>query len=52
MVGQRGEPNNPTLAPLTPHITREKNIDAAIVKIEALPVVKKQVIRLRTEELG
>ena len=34
------------------HITREKNIDAAIVKIEALPVVKKQVIRLRMEELG
>ncbi|MCK9388003.1 MAG: homoserine dehydrogenase [Sulfuritalea sp.] len=34
------------------HITREKNIDAAIVKIEALPVVKKKVIRLRMEELG
>ena len=34
------------------HITREKNIDAAIAKIEALPVVKKQVIRLRMEELG
>jgi homoserine dehydrogenase len=34
------------------HITREKNVDAAIVKIEALPVVKKKVIRLRMEELG
>jgi len=34
------------------HITREKNIDAAIVKIEALPVVKTKVIRLRMEELG
>ena len=34
------------------HITREKNVDAAIVRIEALPVVKKPVIRLRMEELG
>ena len=34
------------------HITREKNVDAAIVKIEALPVIKKKVIRLRMEELG
>ncbi|MDP2825589.1 MAG: homoserine dehydrogenase [Sulfuritalea sp.] len=34
------------------HVTREKNVDAAIAKIEALPVVKKQVIRLRMEELG
>ena len=34
------------------HVTREKNVDAAIVKIEALPVVKKPVIRLRMEELG
>jgi homoserine dehydrogenase len=34
------------------HITREKNVDAAISKIEALPVVKKKVIRLRMEELG
>ncbi len=34
------------------HITRERNIDAAIAKIEALPVVKKKVIRLRMEELG
>ncbi|MCF8149540.1 MAG: homoserine dehydrogenase [Burkholderiaceae bacterium] len=34
------------------HLTHEKNVDAAIAKIEALPVVKKQVIRLRMEELG
>ncbi len=34
------------------HITREKNVDAAIAKIERLPVVKKKVIRLRMEELG
>ncbi|MCF8198885.1 MAG: homoserine dehydrogenase [Sulfuritalea sp.] len=34
------------------HLTHEKNVDAAIAKIEALPVVKKKVIRLRMEELG
>jgi len=34
------------------HVTREKNVDAAIAKIEALPVVRKRVIRLRMEELG
>jgi len=34
------------------HVTREKNVDAAIAKIEGLPVVKKKVIRLRMEELG
>ena len=34
------------------HLTREKNIDAAIAKIEALAVVKKKVIRLRMEELA
>jgi homoserine dehydrogenase len=34
------------------HVTREKNVDAAIARIEALPVVKKKVIRLRMEELG
>ena len=34
------------------HITREGNVDAAVVKIEALSVVKKKVIRLRMEELG
>ena len=34
------------------HVTIEKNIDAAIAKIEALPVVKKKVVRLRMEALG
>ncbi|SMB25235.1 Homoserine dehydrogenase [Sterolibacterium denitrificans] len=33
------------------HLTREKQIEAAIVRIEALPVVKRKVIRLRLEEL-
>ncbi|MBV2235691.1 MAG: homoserine dehydrogenase [Sterolibacterium sp.] len=33
------------------HLTREKNIVAAIERIEALPVVKRKVIRLRLEEL-
>jgi hypothetical protein len=30
----------------------EKGVDAAIAKIEALPVVKRKVIRLRLENLG
>jgi homoserine dehydrogenase len=34
------------------HLTLEKNIDAAIAKIEALPVVKQKVVRLRMESLG
>jgi len=34
------------------HKTIEKNVDAAIVKIERLPVVKKKIIRLRMEALG
>ena len=34
------------------HITLEKNVDAAIAKVEALPVVKRKVIRLRMESLG
>jgi len=33
-------------------VTVEKNIDAAIAKIEVLPVVKKKVVRLRMEALG
>ncbi|MCM2306969.1 MAG: homoserine dehydrogenase [Sulfuritalea sp.] len=47
-----GEGESQTDIIMLTHITREKNIDAAIAKIEALPVVKKQVIRLRMEELG
>ena len=34
------------------HLTREKNVDAAIEKIRSLPVVKRAVIKLRMEELG
>jgi homoserine dehydrogenase len=34
------------------HLTREKKVDAALARIEALPVVKRKVIRLRLEELG
>ncbi|PJA57359.1 MAG: homoserine dehydrogenase [Rhodocyclales bacterium CG_4_9_14_3_um_filter_68_10] len=34
------------------HRTREKNMDAAIARIEALPVVKGKALRLRMEELG
>jgi len=33
------------------HKTRERSIDAAIARIEALPVVKGQLVRLRLEEL-
>ncbi|MBI3524068.1 MAG: homoserine dehydrogenase [Betaproteobacteria bacterium] len=33
------------------HVTQEKKVDAAIAKIEALPVVKRKVIRLRLEAL-
>ncbi len=33
------------------HVTKEKKVDAAIAKIEALPVVKRKVIRLRLEAL-
>ena len=34
------------------HLACEKNIDAAIQRIEALPVVKGKIIRLRLEELS
>ena len=34
------------------HQTREKNADAAIARIELLPVVKGKVVRLRLEELN
>ncbi len=37
---------------LLTHETREKNINAAIVKIEALAVVSGKVTRIRLEELG
>ncbi|MDO8789760.1 MAG: homoserine dehydrogenase [Sulfuritalea sp.] len=47
-----GEGESQTDIIMLTHITREKNMDAAMAKIEALPVVKKKVIRLRMEELG
>jgi homoserine dehydrogenase len=47
-----GEGESQTDIIMLTHITREKNVDAAIAKIEALSVVKKNVIRLRMEELG
>jgi homoserine dehydrogenase len=47
-----GEGESQTDIIMLTHVTREKNVDAAIAKIEALPVVKKKVIRLRMEELG
>jgi homoserine dehydrogenase len=34
------------------HLTREKQVDAAIAKIEALPVVTGKLIRLRLESLS
>ncbi|MCC7079797.1 MAG: homoserine dehydrogenase [Burkholderiales bacterium] len=34
------------------HLTREKHINAAIARIEALPVVSGEVTRIRLEELG
>ncbi len=37
---------------LLTHVVRERQIDAAIARIEALPVVKGKLIRLRLEELS
>lgn len=34
------------------HLCREKQVDAAIAKIESLPVVTGKVVRIRLEELG
>ncbi|TSA15944.1 MAG: homoserine dehydrogenase, partial [Betaproteobacteria bacterium] len=46
-----GEGEEQTDIIMLTHLTRERQVDAAIVKIEALPVVKRRVIRLRLEEL-
>ena len=46
-----GEGEDQTDIIMLTHQTREKNIDAAISKIEALTVVKGKLIRLRLEEL-
>ena len=47
-----GEGESQTDIIMLTHITLEKYVDAAIAKIEALPVVTRKVIRLRMEELG
>ncbi|MCX7174078.1 MAG: homoserine dehydrogenase [Proteobacteria bacterium] len=46
-----GEGEEQTDIIMLTHLTREKQVDAAIARIEALPVVKRKVIRLRLEEL-
>jgi len=46
-----GEGEEQTDIIMLTHLTREKQVDAAIKRIEALPVVKRPVIRLRLEEL-
>ncbi len=47
-----GEGESQTDIIMLTHVTLEKYVDAAIAKIEALPVVTRKVIRLRMEELG
>jgi homoserine dehydrogenase len=47
-----GEGEEQTDIIILTHLVREKGVDAAISKIEALPVVKRKVIRLRLESLG
>ncbi|MBI5439571.1 MAG: homoserine dehydrogenase [Nitrosomonadales bacterium] len=47
-----GEDEDQTDLILLTHQTREKRINAAIAKVEALPVVAGKVTRLRLEELG
>jgi homoserine dehydrogenase len=47
-----GEGEEQTDIIILTHLVKEKGVDAAIAKIEALPVVKRKVIRLRLENLG
>ena len=47
-----GEGEEQTDIIMLTHLTLEKNADAAICRIEALPVVRGQVVRLRLEELS
>jgi homoserine dehydrogenase len=47
-----GEGEGETDIIILTHVCKEKAADAAIAKIEALPVVKRKVIRLRLEELS
>jgi len=46
-----GEGEEQTDIIMLTHLTREKQVDAAIARVEALPVVKRPVIRLRLEAL-
>jgi homoserine dehydrogenase len=47
-----GEGEESTDIIMLTHVTIEKNVDAAIAKIEALPVVGRQVVKLRLEDLS
>ncbi|MDT4882110.1 hypothetical protein FQZ97_1180320 [compost metagenome] len=47
---REGEPQTDII--ILTHITREKHVNAAIAKIEALPTVLSDVTRLRMEELN
>ena len=47
-----GEGEDQTDIILLTHITREKNVNRAIARIEALPTVTGKVVRLRLEELS
>ncbi|MDH4216984.1 MAG: homoserine dehydrogenase, partial [Gallionella sp.] len=47
-----GEGEDQTDLIMLTHQTREKRINAAIAKVEALPIVAGKVTRLRLEELG
>jgi homoserine dehydrogenase len=47
-----GEGEQQTDIIMLTHLTREKQVDAAIAKIEALPVVTGKLIRLRLESLS
>jgi homoserine dehydrogenase len=46
-----GEGEDQTDIIILTHQTREKNVDAAITKIESLTAVKGKLTRLRLEEL-
>ena len=47
-----GEGETQTDLIMLTHLTREKRINAAIKKMESLPVVAGKVTKLRLEELG
>ena len=47
-----GEGESQTDIIMLTHVTKERFVDIAISKIEALPVVAQKVVRLRMEDLG